>query len=235
MIRENPHPSLGFFPLEPEQICGLGGHRLALYNACNNSKTVKTNTLMIRAHEELAEDNVGALTPFQLRIYCGQIQKYQKYLLKNNSKDNLNQNPEILLRNPVTKDEVMLLLKSQACSVQMIQALDFSTPAKFHTLAVYMIMHICASVKFRKVEPREEMEAKFVDDNLVEEDVQASKLSLFALLEKFKSIGAVHRQSLKTCSQSRSFLTRYYKLRLTLLTNRLVRPPEQGTDSWQSV
>lgn len=75
-----PHPSLGFFPLEQEQICGHGGHRLALYNACNNSNLVKTNTLMIRAHEELAEDNIGALTPFQLRIYCGQIQKFQKFI-----------------------------------------------------------------------------------------------------------------------------------------------------------
>lgn len=200
MIKECPHPSLGFFPLEPEPICGLGGHRLALYNACNASSLVKSNALMIRAHEELAEDNIGALTPFQLRIYCGQIQKFQKYLQKNNLdgseiRENLNQNPEVLLRNPVTKDEVMLVLKSQACSSQMIQALDFSTPAKFHTLAVYMITHICASVKFRRVESQVVAEPETEDENVIEGDIQASRMSLFTLLEKLKTIGTVHDQA----------------------------------------
>lgn len=68
------------------------------------------------------------------------------------------------------------------------QALDFSTPAKFHTLAVYMTAHIFTNVKFRKVEPRIDLDPESEDDNLVEEDVQASKMSLFTLLEKLKTI-----------------------------------------------
>nr|DAZ87940.1 TPA_asm: hypothetical protein [Tricladiphe virus] len=148
-LLNKPHPSFGFFPLEHEIVSGIGGYRFALYNLYQSNENCRLVLNNLRASElNLIEDENPVITSVALMM--NQLVKFEKFkkkhrIIKNEVIEELNEKPYILYRPPLTMEELILKLKQKACSVEMAEALDFSTPAKFFTTSLYILSEKCVT------------------------------------------------------------------------------------------
>nr|WPR16587.1 MAG: RNA-dependent RNA polymerase [Spider peribunya-like virus 2] len=179
LLLSRPHPTLGFFLVEPELMCGMFGQNFSLYLACRRSPIVRALTKKFSVSSSLSMMEIDA-SICKLSITQGSTTRYRQMLDRmgvdlNAEMEFFDNNPEVLCRNPQSQEELIHRLRVKAATPSVADSFEFLTDSKLHAASSYVLHTDCVSKMTRVVTGRNE-EGKLVSE------VTMEKLSLFKIL-----------------------------------------------------
>jgi len=142
LLRENPHPSIGFFLLEHPLCTGMFGYDMAVYMACSDRRFRQIHLGLYRDENfEFTEEGRPTVRTY---ISFGQSAKYyafKKQLQINDLeiKSYISDNLVNLYRETSTTHDSMMKLKIQASNPALSESMAFQTDSKLHAASAYIL------------------------------------------------------------------------------------------------
>jgi hypothetical protein len=163
---EYPHPSLGFFPLEPLVTVCMLGHNSAKY------KLISTNENANKIEHKILKNNVALMTKdgtltYRLNLFSYSMSNYFNFLerldLNEDWREYGEMNPRIFYdkKSSSMKDEIHRIYE-KAGNTDAALGFTFDTPSKVYSLSAYVLYRavVIMTTTDREINIAEDLEGK---------------------------------------------------------------------------
>jgi len=157
-IKEKPHPSTGFFLMEPDLTTGMLGSGFSMYVACKNSESVVRTHALLMMTKDAEMDELGQVRS-KVFLPFGQGERYKRFLSSMSySQSFINsvfeENPFSFVDMPKDRRELEARIMDKCSDPSIVDAFDFQTDSKLHASSVFILSAPCLVVKTKDWQSR---------------------------------------------------------------------------------
>jgi hypothetical protein len=115
-LTNHPSSSLGFFPLEPDHMSGLGGASFAEYILLKGSLQARKTRKFFHRNSDVVMGVLGDIGP-SVNYRVTKNERFQEFKKRNPNNDKQFESvPDLLYRKPETREETLMLIDNKAGS-----------------------------------------------------------------------------------------------------------------------